>query len=218
MRVRGTTTSSLSLWRASLRVAVESIRRAAHRRSLCPASWATTTSMHPAHAMATSPARSSVVSEPSPSTSMSSMPPARVSMATPAERTASRVAASSISRHRGTTPAPMMAVTAAAAARTSVKSARAVATPGGLGTRRSVACVKTASVPSLPTRSDVTSYPVTPFTVRLPVRTTRPPMRYASRPSTQSRVAPYLKTRGPPAFSAMLPPIMQLASEFGSGA
>ena len=36
------------------------------------------------------------------------------------------------------------------------------------------------------------------------------------RPSTQSRVAPYLKTRGPPAFSARLPPIMQLASELGS--
>ncbi len=33
-----------------------------------------------------------------------------------------------------------------------------------------------------------------------------PPIRNASTPSTYSRVTPYLKARGPPAFSATLPP------------
>ena len=42
-------------------------------------------------------------------------------------------------------------------------------------------------------------------------------MRQASSPSTYSRVTPYLKARGPPAFSATLPPIMQVFSEFGIG-
>ncbi len=41
--------------------------------------------------------------------------------------------------------------------RTSAKSASTVATAGGFGTRRSVASVNTPSVPSLPTRSAVTS-------------------------------------------------------------
>ena len=156
--MRGTTTSSLSLWRASLRVAFESMRRAAHRRSRCPASCATTTSMHPGHAVATSPTRRSVASDAlAVDLDEEHRPRARV------DRDAGR--AHGVERRRvehleaprddarrddGAHGAPRRR---ARRRRGRAPSRR----PGGFGTRRSVASVKTASVPSLPTRSDVTS-------------------------------------------------------------
>ena len=47
--------------------------------------------------------------------------------------------------------------------------------------------------------------------VRRPRRSVSPPISVATMPSVQSRVTPYLNARGPPAFSATLPPIEQNA-------
>ena len=82
---------------------------------------------------------------------------------------------------------------------------------------RSHAFVTTASVPSLPTRSDVRSYPATSFRVLPPVTVTRPSAKTASRPSTHFPVTPYLAACGPPAFSATFPPMRHEPREEGSG-
>ena len=66
--------------------------------------------------------------------------------------------------------------------------------------------------------SAVRSYPVTPFTVRWPVRRRRPSASTTASPSTASRVTPYFAHRRPPAFVAMLPPIDEIARLAGSGA
>ena len=58
---------------------------------------------------------------------------------------------------RGTMPVSIMPATAAAEARTSWNKHINVITAGGFGTRRSVMSPNTASVPSLPTSSAVTS-------------------------------------------------------------
>ena len=50
-----------------------------------------------------------------------------------------------------------------------------------------------------------------------PTRRISPVGITTSRPSTYSRVTPYLSARGPPAFSATLPPMAQRSSEFGIG-
>ncbi len=62
------------------------------------------------------------------------------------------------------------------------------------------------------------SYPVTPFTVRCPVRSSRPSASTTASPSTASRVTPYFAHSRPPAFVAMLPPIDEIARLAGSGA
>ncbi len=45
----------------------------------------------------------------------------------------------------------------------------------------------------------------------------RPPGTTTRRPDTYRPVVPYFAARGPPAFSAMLPPIVQEPREDGSG-
>ncbi len=77
-----------------------------------------------------------------------------------------------------------MACTAPAAASSSGNKARSVSTRRGSGMSFSVASVITASVPSLPTRRWVRSYPATPFQLRWPVRTTVPSASTACSAST----------------------------------
>ena len=108
-------------------------------------------------------------------------------------------------------------VTARAASGSDANTTSAVATWRGRGRSFSVTSVTIASVPSLPTRSAVRSYPATPLMLRLPTRRISPVGTTTVSPSTYSRVTPYLSARGPPAFSATLPPMVHSSSEFGSG-
>ena len=114
------------------------------------------------------------------------------------------------------------AVTAADAAAAPSTSGNTPATvtvvPGVIGRSLTVASTMMPSVPSEPVRSAVRSYPVTPFTVRWPVRSSRPSASTTARPSTASRVTPYFAHSSPPAFVAMLPPIDEIARLAGSGA
>ena len=128
-------------------------------------------------------------------------------------------AASMSSSTAGRMRAAVTAADAAAAASTPGNAAATVTTsPGTIGRRRTVASTMTPSVPSEPVRRAVRSYPVTPFTVRWPVRSRRPSASTTARPSTASRVTPYFAQRRPPAFVAMLPPIVEMARLAGSGA
>ncbi len=110
-----------------------------------------------------------------------------------------------------------MATTASPAAARESKLAVAATRALGAATSRNVASVTTASVPSEPTRSWASRRPVAFFRVAAPVRNTRPFAVTASSASTYSAVTPYLKQRGPPAFVAMFPPIVERSSAAGSG-
>ena len=88
----------------------------------------------------------------------------------------------------------------------------------GQGNNFKVASVTIAKVPSLPTISDVRLYPVLFFSVLAPVFITDPSAKTTSRLRTQSLVTPYFTARGPPLFSAMFPPMVQVPREAGSTA
>src|SRR5262245_12279165 len=97
------------------------------------------------------------------------------------------------------------------------KVAAAVNAASGAGRNANVASVTTPSVPSEPTNSRVKSYPATPFAARRPVRTTSPDASTTSSPRTKSDVTPYFTQHSPPAFVAMLPPIVDISHDDGSG-
>ena len=135
------------------------------------------------------------------------------------EATLASPAASMSSITAGRMRAAVTAADAAAAASTPGNAAATVTTsPGTTGRSRTVASTITPSVPSEPVISAVRSYPVTPFTVRCPVRRSRPSASTTASPSTASRVTPYFAHSRPPAFVAMLPPMDEMARLAGSGA
>src|SRR5438445_821981 len=144
---------------------------------LCSASsCAATTSRAPA-SVQSSPdlASSSMTLSPCPSCSTISAPPTSSGNLNGARGLTARIAGpSSSSQARGSRPAPKIFCTASAAASSSGKKARSVATDRGNGITFNVAWTITASVPSLPTRSCVRSYPATPFQLRCPVRISSP--------------------------------------------
>ncbi len=108
----------------------------------------------------------------------------------------------------------MMAETQPTAASTEGKPARTVRTDSGRGRMRSQALTTTPRVPSEPTSRLRTSGPAS----STEKRAASPSGMTASRASTWSVVTPYLRQRGPPAFSAMLPPMVETRKLDGSGA
>src|SRR5882724_1606006 len=126
-------------------------------------------------------------------------------------------ARSASSSTRGRSPSRSSAEIAAPAAGTSENTPSTVAAAVGSGNSLTVSSVITPNVPSVPTKPATRSYAVTPLAVRRPQRSTSPPISATSRPSTYSRVTPYLNARGPPALVDALPPIEQNSSDAGSG-
>ena len=80
-----------------------------------------------------------------------------------------------------------------------------------------MAAVTMPRVPSLPTMTPVRSRPGE-STFLPPSQTTSPSGSTTSSPNTWLVVTPYLKQCGPPAFSAMLPPMEEAFWLEGSGA
>ena len=151
----------------------------------------------------------------SPSTSINSI--AATSRGRPDFRCISthfRVVWSIISKASGSTPAPSIASTAALAWSKLAKVAITVPRAGGFDIRRRVMSVMTPRVPSDPIKRRVKSNgfpPVASVWIISPVGIT------TSKPTTYSRVPPYLRHRGPLAPVATFPPIVDWRRLAGSG-
>ena len=111
-----------------------------------------------------------------------------------------------------------MAATAAQASSAEEKGTSINAWCRGRGSSFKVALVTMPRVPSLPTINWVKLYPVEFLRVLAPVSMTRPSANTTSRFNTQSLVTPYFTARGPPLFSAMFPPMVQVPLDAGSTA
>ncbi len=119
-----------------------------------------------------------------------------------------------ISSAVGTMPAAIIAETASDALSMSEKAASQTRTASGVRSSLTQAEVTMPSVPSLPTSAAVRSYPASSTSV---VKTS-PRSSTISNASTWLTVVPYERQCGPPAFVAMLPPIVELRCDAGSGA
>ena len=84
--------------------------------------------------------------------------------------------------------------------------ASSTAPAGSAGRNDSLACVITASVPSLPVSSWARSYPVLPAVSPDMSSTTLPSASTAVSPATCALVGPYLIVWIPPALVAIVPP------------
>ena len=122
-----------------------------------------------------------------------------------------------ISSPAGMMPAAITAATASPALRTSSKLAMMQRASWGLGIRRTVTSVVTASMPSLPTRMASRSKPGVSSAVE-PNSTGSPSTVKPRTFSTLCTVSPYLRQCTPPEFSATLPPMVQAIWLLGSGA
>ena len=117
----------------------------------------------------------------------------------------STVSLSMASSTRGKVPEEMIAPTQAMAASMEGKAARSVRMPGGTGVRSTSIFVTVPRVPSEPTRRLRSSGPAS----SREKRSREPSGITASSARTWFVVTPYLRQRGPPAFSPTLPPSVQ---------
>src|SRR6202000_2388783 len=85
------------------------------------------------------------------------------------------------------------------------------------GSSRSVTSVMTPSVPSLPTKSLVRLSPATSLRRGPPSRTAVPSASATVMPSTWPVVTPYFTQHRPPALVAILPLMLQISYDDGSG-
>ncbi len=108
----------------------------------------------------------------------------------------------------------MIAETQAIAASIEGKPASRVRVSSGRGVSLTQMRVRTPSVPSAPTSRLASSGPPSACEKRATV----PSGITASTASTWLVVTPYFRQRGPPAFSAALPPIVETLKLAGSGA
>ena len=113
----------------------------------------------------------------------------------------------------GKIPAAMISETVRAASSTRSNDASAVQRAEGIGIKLSTARVTTPRMPSDPIVTPSRSTSSSSLNV-----TRRPSARTTSSASTWWNVTPYLIHPGPPAFSAMLPPIVEIGVDAGSGA
>jgi hypothetical protein len=93
---------------------------------------------------------------------------------------------------------------------------RQVALASGSGRSLSVAPTITPIVPSEPTRSLGTSYPVTDLTTLAPPHVIVPSAWTKRTPSVRSRAVPWRRRNGPLALVARTPPIVRVAPPMGS--
>ncbi|KIX76488.1 hypothetical protein SF12_18555 [Streptomyces sp. MBRL 601] len=216
-RERGTHTSSIIVVPLTASRATRDIRRAARRSSDSASVSAGTTPVAPAASQraptaARSAAGSGVSKAASSSASVVSGRPMRA-----IALTARTVVRSMSSSRDGVCPSAMIRQTASPAAAAEGNSAASASCLGGRGLRARTALTTTPRLPSEPTKSRVRSYPATPLAVRRPVVRRRPSARTTSRPRTYSAVTPYLTQHRPPEAVPMLPPMVQVSQEEGSG-
>ena len=122
-----------------------------------------------------------------------------------------------ISSPAGVMPAAMMSATAWAAQPASGKATSSAFTSAGIGSRRTVTSVTTASRPSEPVSSAIRSKPGASGASE-PMVSRSPSMVSASSLRMLCTVSPYFRQCTPPAFSATLPPMEQASCDDGSGA
>ena len=114
-------------------------------------------------------------------------------------------------------PAAITSATALPPDSTSSKLAMITCANCGLGIRRTVTSVTTASMPSEPITVASRSRPGASG-ASLPNSTTSPSIITARTRSTLCTVRPYLRQCTPPEFSLTLPPMVQAICDDGSGA
>src|SRR5262245_51978200 len=124
---------------------------------------------------------------------------------------------SSSSSETGRIPELVKSATQSQASLADSKTASAVRRASGRGSNRSMHRVITPNIPSLPISRLSRWNPVAFLGVRPPELLVSPVGVTKSSPSTNCFVLPYLTHRGPPAFSAMLPPMNDSFQLDGSG-